>query len=387
MADDLSNIRTLQDVINALNIVYFNMNEIERIYYDMFINPNPMDITFQRYDDQGALETITLPNRAKDRQNLLTGSGSPEAVVPAGVGTYYLDVLSQNLYFKGSGTDAYGWVEIYTSLNLRVDEDFLPPDGDGSRLTNLNASNINSGLLTVGRGGTGSSGIIGIVKGNGTSAYTAALEGTDYLGPNTMTGVICYYPVKSIPSGWLVCDGTAYSRLTYERLFSVIGTIYGEGDGSTTFNVPNLMDDGDGNPFFIRCWDGDDTHFNTVQEDQVGVHTHALSLSTQEESSHVHDPGTMEITGTFASHAKNVSNSASGAFYEYTTSVSSGIEAVTVSSGFGFKASKNSGWSGVTSGGSAHSHVISGNTQQNTVEVGTTETRVLNKMLVPIIKF
>ena len=57
MATDLSKIRTLQDVINALNIVYFNMNEIERIYFDMFINPTPMDVTFQRYDDQGVLST------------------------------------------------------------------------------------------------------------------------------------------------------------------------------------------------------------------------------------------------------------------------------------------------------------------------------------------
>lgn len=381
---DLTNIRTLQDVINALNIVYFNMNEIERIYYDMFINPDPMDLTFQRYDDQGVLENITLPNRAKDRQDLLTGNGSPEAVVQASVGTYYLDTLGQNLYFKGSGSDAYGWVEIYTTLNLKVDEDFLAPDGDGSRLTNLNASNINSGLLTVGRGGTGSSGIIGLVKGNGTSAYTAALEGTDYVGPNTMTGVIAYYPVKNIPSGWLMCDGTAYSRSTYERLFNIIGTIYGEGDGSTTFNVPDLMDDGNGNSFFIRCWDGDDDHFNHVQQDQAGVHTHGLSLSTQEESQHTHDKGSMNITGSFASNANNYS--ASGAFAQASGRIGAVTETQWSTGGFTFDASRS--WTGVTGAGTAHSHVISGNTQQNTAaEEGTTETRVLNKMLVPVIKF
>jgi microcystin-dependent protein len=42
--------------------------------------------------------------------------------------------------------------------------------------------------------------------------------------------------------GWLLCDGTAYSRTTYASLFSAIGTKYGSGDGSTTFNVPNLKD-------------------------------------------------------------------------------------------------------------------------------------------------
>ena len=45
-----------------------------------------------------------------------------------------------------------------------------------------------------------------------------------------------------MPSGWLLCDGSAVSRETYATLFSVIGTTYGAGDGSTTFTLPNLID-------------------------------------------------------------------------------------------------------------------------------------------------
>lgn len=44
----------------------------------------------------------------------------------------------------------------------------------------------------------------------------------------------------SIPSGWLRCNGAAVSRSVYARLFAVTGTTFGVGDGSTTFNVPNL---------------------------------------------------------------------------------------------------------------------------------------------------
>ena len=44
------------------------------------------------------------------------------------------------------------------------------------------------------------------------------------------------------PEGWLLCDGSAVSRTDYANLFSVIGTTYGDGDGSTTFNVPDLVD-------------------------------------------------------------------------------------------------------------------------------------------------
>ena len=47
---------------------------------------------------------------------------------------------------------------------------------------------------------------------------------------------------SSIPSGYLLCDGSAISRTTYSALFAAIGTINGTGDGSSTFNVPNLVD-------------------------------------------------------------------------------------------------------------------------------------------------
>ena len=45
---------------------------------------------------------------------------------------------------------------------------------------------------------------------------------------------------STIPSGYLFCDGSAYSRTTYSTLFAALGTIHGSGDGSTTFNIPNL---------------------------------------------------------------------------------------------------------------------------------------------------
>jgi|TARA_B100000073_G_scaffold104033_2_gene83290 microcystin-dependent protein len=55
-------------------------------------------------------------------------------------------------------------------------------------------------------------------------------------------GTIVGYGAGSAPTGWLLCDDTAVSRTTYARLFAVIGTGYGGGDGSGTFNVPDLRD-------------------------------------------------------------------------------------------------------------------------------------------------
>lgn len=57
---------------------------------------------------------------------------------------------------------------------------------------------------------------------------------------NLLIGEIIEYAGESIPGGYLVCDGSAVSRTEYSELFDVIGTIYGSGDGSTTFNLPDL---------------------------------------------------------------------------------------------------------------------------------------------------
>ncbi len=54
------------------------------------------------------------------------------------------------------------------------------------------------------------------------------------------TGIIWPYAGSGTPAGFLLCDGSAVSRSTYAALFSVISTTYGAGDGSTTFNVPDL---------------------------------------------------------------------------------------------------------------------------------------------------
>jgi hypothetical protein len=55
-------------------------------------------------------------------------------------------------------------------------------------------------------------------------------------------GVVQAYAGNTVPDGWLLCDGSAVSRTDYAELYAVIGDTYGVGDGSTTFNLPNLVD-------------------------------------------------------------------------------------------------------------------------------------------------
>lgn len=70
----------------------------------------------------------------------------------------------------------------------------------------------------------------------GNTAYTATVN--QGINPS---GVILAFGGSSAPAGYILCNGSAVSRTTFASLFSVIGTTYGVGDGSTTFNVPNMM--------------------------------------------------------------------------------------------------------------------------------------------------
>ena len=69
----------------------------------------------------------------------------------------------------------------------------------------------------------------------------------DYSGANIQniegvnTGIILPWGDASIPTGFLECDGSAVSRVTYSALFAVVGTTYGSGNGSTTFDLPDLQ--------------------------------------------------------------------------------------------------------------------------------------------------
>ncbi len=87
------------------------------------------------------------------------------------------------------------------------------------------------------------------------------------------TGMIAPFAMSTAPTDWLECDGSAVSRTTYTDLFAALGTTHGVGDGSTTFNVPDLRGE------FIRGWDngrGVDSGraFGSTQTDQFQGHEH-----------------------------------------------------------------------------------------------------------------
>ena len=139
------------------------------------------------------------------------------------------------------------------------------------------------------------------------------------------TGTIVPWSDSSIPSGFLECTGQAVSRSTYATLFGIIGTTYGAGNGSTTFNVPDLQDNVAVSKSGTKNL-GSTGGANTVSATgNVGGSTANASLSTAQLASHTHgipvarplggNPGSQihgQVSGTPTSNTSGSAGSGDG---------------------------------------------------------------------------
>lgn len=97
-------------------------------------------------------------------------------------------------------------------------------------------------------------------------------------------GTILPYGGASAPSGWFLCQGQAVSRTTYSELFAVIGTAFGEGDGSTTFNLPDMRESvpkgaGLTGKTVGNHLDADGLAVGEFLDDRVQTHTHLMGVT------------------------------------------------------------------------------------------------------------
>jgi len=121
-------------------------------------------------------------------------------------------------------------------------------------------------------------------------------------------GAVQYFAMDTAPDGWLKANGAEISRSTYADLFSAIGTTFGAGNGSTTFNLPDLRGE------FIRGWDNgrgvdpdSERELGSAQSDEIRSHSHDLpeqivadapNISGTQGPSETNDG--FQVTSTFA---------------------------------------------------------------------------------------
>lgn len=118
-------------------------------------------------------------------------------------------------------------------------------------------------------------------------------------------GAMMEWGTAVAPALWVVCDGSQVSRVTYKTLFEVIGTTYGVGDGSTTFNVPDFRErmaigkGGVGAASVLAATGGafDHTHTGAAHTHSTPAHAHAIALTSASGGSHDHGGATSSAGG------------------------------------------------------------------------------------------
>jgi len=144
------------------------------------------------------------------------------------------------------------------------------------------------------------------------------------------TGIIVPWSDASIPSGFLECNGSAVSRSTYATLFAVVGTTYGVGDGSTTFNLPDLQGSCCQNTSPTKPFGSSGGATTVASTGNVSASLANYTLTTADIAPHTH---LLSISGTNRGepNAMNFANR------------------------------QNSGASGNTGGGGGHGHTVTAN--------------------------
>lgn len=196
------------------------------------------------------------------------------------------------------------------------------------------------------------------------------LKKTDAVGDSVPIGAVMMWSTNKAPSKYLICDGSAVSRTTYEGLFSVIGTTFGTGDGSTTFNLPNMKDRfvmGTSTSAALASTGGAATVTLTVA--QMPSHTHTQNSHNHTQNSHNHTQN--GHTHTLNGHAHSFSGTTSeSGWHTHKCVTYNGATG-------GYEYVRPNGWSGQNgdreiAGAGSHTHSYSGTTGGNSGNTSST---------------
>jgi microcystin-dependent protein len=174
-------------------------------------------------------------------KNSTSGSQSIQIIGSSGLGVTIPNGVTALVYCDGTN--------FYNAISGSVGNFTVNGNLSVTGTTSLSGALTYGGVaLSNSVTGTGSMALSTSPAFTGTPTAPTAAAGTSttqiattafVLSNGAPTGGLIMWGTGTAPSGWLLCDGTAVNRTTYAALFAVIGTTFGVGDGSTTFNVPN----------------------------------------------------------------------------------------------------------------------------------------------------
>ena len=295
-----------------------------------------------------------------DIQSLNSGSSDPTTTVAYKI---WADTSTNLLKIRNSANN--GWLVLGSLTDAAHTNNFglatkASPDFTGTVDSAGDIVMGGTGALKLPNGTTAQrpTAATGQIRFNSTTTSFEGYNGSAWggLASGIPVGTILTFGASTPHSGFLECNGSAISRSTYASLFSILSTTHGTGDGSSTFNLPDLRGQ------FVRGWDN-----------SAGVDASRAfgSSQTDQNKNHTHTTDSQSLTGS-VSHL-------SGSLANNPGSASGIITKLSPASAIGARSSGSANAS-VISIDATHSHTISSSG-------GGTEARPKNIALMYIIKF
>ena len=287
-------------------------------------------------------------------------------------------------YIEDSDFSANGFMKRTGSGSYTIDASTYISDISGQNLGDLANVNVPAsptfGHVLKWTGTNWTAEVDGGGGGGGGAGVDGAPAGTVSMWSGT---------AASVPSGYLLCDGSAINRVNYTDLFNAIGTAHGSGDGSTTFNLPNLRNRfvvGEGTSYALAATGGSADATLVSHSHTVDSHTHASgnlqadnhshSDGTLSVDSHSHSDGSLSVGGHTHNFNGNISGNTNTDTHYH---IFPGDDQLTFANGLANWSNRSAGpysydANSSTSGGGqmwttsdhSHNHNVSGNCSGNT---------------------
>lgn len=117
MADTITP-ATYEQIVRLLTQLHTNYSNMASVFYDIFYNPNPKNVTFEMFDESNVLRTYTIKNLALSNQYRKIGNEEPEGKVPGAKGTMYQDLSAGEVYIKQSDSGNENWQRLVSKALL-----------------------------------------------------------------------------------------------------------------------------------------------------------------------------------------------------------------------------------------------------------------------------